>query len=45
MGEVETGVPFTVRVGLEKDGAGSILGGIGGNGEGRGKVREVKDWF
>ena len=39
--EVGTWVPFAVGVGLEKDGTGSILGGISGNGEGRSKVREV----
>ena len=44
-GEVGTGVPLAVPVGLQKDGAGSILGGVGGDGEGCGEVQEVKDWF
>ena len=34
MGEVGTGVPFTVRVSLEEDGARGILGGVGGDGFG-----------
>ena len=34
-------MPFTVRVGLEKDGAGSVFGGIGGDSEGCSEVREV----
>ena len=33
LGQVRAGVPITVGVNLEEDGAGSIPGCIGGNGE------------
>ena len=45
LGDVGAGVPFTIQVSLEEDGAKGILAGIGGNGKGCSKVREAKDWF
>ena len=39
--EVEAGMPVAIRVSLEKDGTGSILQGIGGNGKGFGEIGEV----
>ena len=39
--EVGTWVPFAVGVGLEKDGAGSILRGVSSDSEGCGGVGEV----
>ena len=38
-------MPVAVGVGLEEDSAGCILRGIGGDSEGGGEVREVKDGF
>ena len=38
-------MPFAVRVSLEKDGAGSVFGSVGGDSEGSSEVREMKDWF
>ena len=39
--EVGTRVPFAIGVGLEKNGARSILRGISSDSEGCGEVREV----
>ena len=36
-------MPVTIGVGLEEDGTRGVLGSIGGDGEGFGEVREVKD--
>ena len=43
--EIGTRVPVTIGVCLEEDGSRGVFGGIGCNGEGGGKVGEVKDWF
>ena len=40
--EVGAGVPIATGVGLEEDGARRMFGGVRGNGEGGGEVREVK---
>jgi len=45
LGEVGTGVPIAVRVGLEEDSARCVFRGIGSDGERGGGVGEVKDWF
>ena len=45
LGEVRTGVPVAVRVGLEEDGARGVLRGVSCNGKGGGKVREVENRF
>jgi len=34
LGKVGTGVPITIRVGLEEDSSGCVFGGVGGDGEG-----------
>ena len=36
-------MPVSIRISLEKDGAGCVFGCIGGNGKGGGQVREVED--
>ena len=36
-------MPIAVGIGLEEDGARSVLRGVGGDGEGLGKVGEVED--
>ena len=38
-------MPIAIRVSLEKDYAGGVLGGIGCNGKGGGKIWEVEDWL
>jgi len=38
-------VPISVGVGLEEDGAGRELGGVGSDGEGGREIREVEDGF
>ena len=38
-------MPISIGIGLKKDSARCIFGGISGNGEGSGEVRKVKDWF
>ena len=43
LGEVGTGVPIAIGIGLEEDGFQSILGGVSDDSEGFGKVREVED--
>ena len=45
LGEIGAGVPISVGISLEKDGAGRVFGGVGGDGEGSGEIREVKDGF
>ena len=43
--KVGAGMPVTIGVCLEEDGAGGIFGGVCYNGEGGGEVWKVKDWF
>jgi len=38
-------VPILIRVSLEEDSSGCMLGGIRGDGEGGREIGEVKDWF
>ena len=38
-------MPISIGIGLKKDSAGHIFGGVSGNGKGSGEVREVQDWF
>ena len=45
MRKVGAGVPFSVRVGLEKYGSRCIFQSVSGNSEGGGEVREMKDWL
>ena len=45
LGEVGTGVPISVGISLEKDGARCIFGGVGGDSKGSGEIREAKDGF
>ena len=45
LGEVGAGVPISVGISLEKDGTGHVFGGVSGDGEGSGEIREAKDGF
>ena len=36
-------MPITIGVSLEKDGAGGVFGGVGGNGKWFQEVREMED--
>ena len=38
-------MPLSIGIGLKEDSPGHVFGGIGGNGEGSGKVWKVKDRF
>ena len=38
-------MPISIGIGLKKDSAGRIFGGVSGDGEGSREVRKVKDWF
>ena len=38
-------MPIAVGVGLKEDGARRMFGGVRGDGEGSGEVREVEDGF
>ena len=38
-------MPISIGIGLKKDSARCIFGGISGNGKGSEEVRKVKDWF
>ena len=43
--QVGAWMPVAVGVGLEKNGAGRVLGCVGGDGEGGGEIGEVEDGF
>ena len=45
LGEVGTGVPVTVGVGLKEYSSRGVLGCIGGDGKGGGEVGELEDWL